>query len=104
MTRVEYPDDHVLVFDVETLVLHNMCPVIAVCVSNTAWYSWCSERLITNNFTNVGPDLNDMIPLEGSDVSQRIKKKRVVIGHNVGFDRSFVKEQYFKEVDNLKRV
>jgi hypothetical protein len=36
--QVEYPDDETLVFDVETLVLHENCPVIAVAASSTAWF------------------------------------------------------------------
>ena len=35
---VDYPDEEALVFDVETLVLHENCPVIAVAVSSTAWF------------------------------------------------------------------
>ena len=41
---------------------------------------------------------NDMIPLESPDSATRKKTKRAVIGHNVGFDRSFIREQYYLDV------
>ncbi len=43
-----------------------------------------------------------MISLEtaanGSDFATALNKQRLVIGHNVSFDRSYVKEQYFIKV------
>ena len=42
--------------------------------------------------------LNDLIPMEAKDVNVRKAQKRIIIGHNVGFDRSFIREQYFLEV------
>ena len=38
LTQVDYPREDTLVFDVETLVLHENCPVIAVAASSTAWF------------------------------------------------------------------
>ena len=98
-TKVEYPHDKVLVFDVETLVLEENRPIIAVAVSTDAWYSWCSESLFNENYSaSAQLTLNDLIPLESSDLKTRQTRKRIVIGHNVGFDRSFIKEQYYLEV------
>lgn len=57
-------------------------------------YSWCSSRLIDREFrlkSNV--ELNDMIPLEADP-----SKPSLVIGHNVAFDRTYIKEQYQFEV------
>lgn len=46
--------------------------------------------------------LEDLIPLESSTEQHGPDKKRwqdrLIIGHNVGFDRSFVKEQYYLKV------
>lgn len=46
--------------------------------------------------------LEDLIPLESSTEQHGPDKKRwqdrLIIGHNVGFDRSFVKEQYYLQV------
>ncbi len=36
-TKVDYPEDDALVFDVESLVLYQNCPVMAVAVSANAW-------------------------------------------------------------------
>jgi len=46
--------------------------------------------------------LDDLIPLETEpqSVPLRTGPQRLVIGHNVAFDRSFVKEQYFVQVMN----
>ena len=41
---------------------------------------------------------NDLIPMESKNLDIRKNTKRVIIGHNVGFDRSFIKEQYYLEV------
>ena len=66
-------------------------------------YSWCSERLINSNLSwrlDVNPD--DLIPLETKLHSSQSEfgqwMKRIVVGHNVSFDRSFIKEQYFIKV------
>jgi DNA polymerase gamma 1 len=98
-TSVEYPPDDALVFDVESLVMYKNCPVLAVAVSNEAWYSWCSQRLINNDFMYLNSlQISDLIPFESHDLNIRQSKKRVAVGHNVGFDRSYIKEQYFIEV------
>ncbi|CAF0847266.1 unnamed protein product [Adineta ricciae] len=87
---VPYPEEKVMVFDVETLVSEGNFAVLAIALSSKHWYSWCSSRLIDEEFrfkSNV--ELNDMIPME-SDPS----KPSLVIGHNVAFDRTYIKEQY----------
>lgn len=66
-------------------------------------YSWCSEYLVTNKFHwSQGVQLDDLIPLETS-LEMKVKgdESRLVIGHNVAFDRSFVKEQYYIKVSVL---
>lgn len=37
-TKVEYPDDEALVFDIESLVRFQNCPVMATAVSSKAWF------------------------------------------------------------------
>lgn len=62
-------------------------------------YSWCSKRLIDDNFAYLTSlKLSDLIPFESSDLKERKAQQRIAIGHNVGFDRSFIKEQYYFEV------
>ncbi|CAF0845752.1 unnamed protein product [Rotaria sordida] len=87
---VGHPDEKVLVFDVETLVCEGNFPVLAVALSPNHWYSWCSSRLIDEEFrlkSNV--ELNDMIPIEPNPSIPSL-----IIGHNVAFDRTYIKEQY----------
>ncbi|CAF2952900.1 unnamed protein product [Rotaria sp. Silwood2] len=87
---VDYPDEQVLVFDVETLVCEGNFPVLATALSPNHWYSWCSSRLFDEEFrlkSNV--ELNDMIPMESKPSIPSL-----IIGHNVGFDRTYIKEQY----------
>lgn len=75
-------------------------PVMATAVSPDAWYSWCSERLVKNDFKYIkNLQLSDLIPLESEDFKERQTNKRIIIGHNVGFDRSFIKQQYYLEVN-----
>ncbi|XP_013395097.1 DNA polymerase subunit gamma-1 isoform X2 [Lingula anatina] len=91
-TRVEFPDEDSLVFDVEVLVPESDMPVLATAASPNHWYSWCNQHLIKSDaqgFFKMTPD--ELIPL---DMDQGGWKEKVVVGHNVGFDRSFVKEQY----------
>ncbi len=104
-TKVAYPQDDALIFDVETLVKHQNRPVMAVAASTNAWYSWCSDIFFQDDFNGKTPiELTDLITLESPDSDVRKRQKRVVIGHNVGFDRSFIKEQYYLEVNRLKDV
>ncbi|RNA01849.1 DNA polymerase subunit gamma-1 [Brachionus plicatilis] len=102
-SQVEYPDEDALVLDVECLVKYQNMPVMATALSSRAWYSWCSERLIKNDFKYVkNLQLSDLIPLESEEKYERKKRKRIVIGHNVGFDRSFIKQQYYLEKSAMR--
>ena len=48
------------------------------------------------------PKMQDLIPLESSEQYQdNIWQEKLIIGHSVGYDRSFVKEQYLIKVWNL---
>lgn len=62
-------------------------------------YSWCSKRLIEERYSWSNQlTLADLIPLEtpvnSVNPSAGRWKERLVVGHNVSFDRSFIKEQY----------
>lgn len=80
---VPYPDEDAIVFDVETLYKVSNYPIIAVACSETAWYGWCSPIL-----TNESTSFNHLIPLN------TINKEQVIVGHNVGYDRARVREEY----------
>ncbi|XP_074645763.1 DNA polymerase subunit gamma-1-like isoform X2 [Tubulanus polymorphus] len=94
------PDSDALVFDVEVLMPEGNFPTMATAVGPDAWYSWCSSRVIKDQFKwNKQPSLSDLIPLE-TDVNSSKPltgawREKLIIGHNVSFDRSFIKEQYF---------
>ncbi|XP_034390817.1 DNA polymerase subunit gamma-1 [Cyclopterus lumpus] len=97
--KVDFPEESALVFDVEVCVTEGRCPTLAVAVSPTNWYSWCSKRLIEERFSWSNQlTLADLIPLETPINSARPPggqwKERLIVGHNVSFDRSFIKEQY----------
>ncbi|XP_056272650.1 DNA polymerase subunit gamma-1 isoform X3 [Pseudoliparis swirei] len=97
--KVDFPEDSALVFDVEVCVTEGRCPTLAVAVSPTNWYSWCSKRLIEKRYSwSSQLTLADLIPLETPINSARPPggqwKERLIVGHHVSFDRSFIKEQY----------
>ncbi|XP_029288872.1 DNA polymerase subunit gamma-1 isoform X1 [Cottoperca gobio] len=97
--KVDFPEESALVFDVEVCMTEGQCPTLAVAVSPTNWYSWCSKRLIEERYSWSNQlNLADLIPLETPINSARPTggqwKERLIVGHNVSFDRSYIKEQY----------
>ena len=89
-------------FDVETLYKLSSYPVMATAVTPNGWYSWLSPSIFQTPPTEAPPVQmpwdtstpdrypHHLIPLfpAGSD------KPRLVIGHNVGYDRARVFEEY----------
>ncbi|KAM9754131.1 DNA polymerase subunit gamma-1 isoform 1-T1 [Menidia menidia] len=97
--KVDFPLERALVFDVEVCITEGQCPTLAVALSPTNWYSWCSKRLIEERYSwSSQLTLADLIPLETTLNSARPPggqwKERLIVGHNVSFDRSYIKEQY----------
>ncbi|KAF7241560.1 DNA polymerase subunit gamma-1 [Varanus komodoensis] len=101
---VAFPDERSLVFDVEVCVEEGHCPTLAVAVSPNAWYSWCSKRLLQERYTwSSKLTLSDLIPLEtGSSLAKQEWQKRLVVGHNVSFDRAHIKEQYLVQGSQMR--
>lgn len=69
-------------------------------------YTWCSKRLIEQRYSWSNQlTLADLIPLETPINSARPPggqwKKKLIVGHNVSFDRSYIKEQYLLKVGGL---
>lgn len=81
--RVEFPWEDTIVFDVETLYKIAPYPTLAVAVSDKAWYCWTSPFLCGESDVPT-----HLIPLD------TLNKTRLVIGHNVGYDRARVLEEY----------
>lgn len=80
---VAAPDETMLCFDTEVMWKESSFAVMACASSPTAWYAWLSPWLL-------GETENDrqLIPL--GDPS----KDRIIVGHNIGYDRARVLEEY----------
>ena len=89
--HVDHPEfngqaEEMLVFDVETLPNDSPYAVMACAASKNAWYSWVSPWLLGET-----EDVQHLIPIGDSAVP------RVVVGHNVSYDRSRILEEYSVE-------
>ncbi|WVR04955.1 hypothetical protein IAU60_001967 [Kwoniella sp. DSM 27419] len=96
-------DEQVVSFDVETLYKLSSYPVMATAVTPHAWYSWLSPTIFDDppgepttqreawDRQAQSHHPHDLIPLFQGP------KARIVIGHNVGYDRARVKEEYSLE-------
>ncbi|KAF7280277.1 hypothetical protein GWI33_006189 [Rhynchophorus ferrugineus] len=102
--RVDYPLEDAIVFDVEVCVTVGKLPTVATAVSNKAWYGWVSSTLIDGSsrpHTSHQYQISSLIPLEstnsenGFQLNERHLKSKIVIGHNVSYDRARIKEQYW---------
>lgn len=94
---VPFPSDDALVFDVEVCMQEGSAPTLACALGKSGWYSWTSEKLLdpkAYRSTRYGP--KDLIPLESTEAQLAVEQRpRIVIGHNVSYDRARVKEQYW---------
>uniref|UniRef100_A0A1I8EM99 DNA-directed DNA polymerase n=1 Tax=Wuchereria bancrofti TaxID=6293 RepID=A0A1I8EM99_WUCBA len=78
--QVDKPLEDLIFFDVEVCIRDGLLPTLATAVTPKAWYSWCSDRL----------------------TNEKDLKHRLIIGHNVAFDRSRVREQYYRKGTNTR--
>ncbi|OQV22065.1 DNA polymerase subunit gamma-1 [Hypsibius exemplaris] len=109
---IAYPDADALVFDVETCLSAGKYATLAAAVSADHWYTWCSSRLVNETPELLAPgerlDLRYLIPLETDSSADSIssngswRKERIVVGHNVAFDRSYIREQYLMEGSRMR--
>ncbi|KAI8715481.1 DNA-directed DNA polymerase [Fusarium sp. LHS14.1] len=81
--KVDVPDETTLCFDTEVMWKESPFAVMACASSPTAWYAWLSPWLL-------GETENDrqLIPLGDPT------KDRVIVGHNIGYDRARILEEY----------
>lgn len=102
--RVDYPLESGLVFDVEVCMSAGPLPTLATAVSNEAWYSWVSESLIDGSTMPAGSrkfTTDQLIPIEsgrneyGGKLNEFQRKPKIIVGHNVSYDRARIKEQYW---------
>lgn len=80
---VDAPNEEMITFDTEVMYKEHPYAVMACAVSPTAWYAWISPWLLGETETQC-----HLIPL--GDPSQ----PRIVVGHNIGYDRARVREEY----------
>ncbi|KAF4551307.1 DNA polymerase gamma-like protein [Elsinoe fawcettii] len=80
---VDAPEEQVLTFDTEVMWKETSFPAMACAASDSAWYSWISPWLL-------GESASDQHLIPFGD----IKTSRIIIGHNVGYDRARVAEEY----------
>ncbi|CAH2055923.1 unnamed protein product, partial [Iphiclides podalirius] len=95
---VPFPPDDALIFDVEVLMSAGKRPTLACAASPDAWYGWVSKPVANGDpheyFENVRYE--DLIPLETDEIESTgdSNRPRIVVGHNVSYDRSKIREQY----------
>ncbi|SJX64256.1 related to MIP1-DNA-directed DNA polymerase gamma catalytic subunit, mitochondrial [Sporisorium reilianum f. sp. reilianum] len=96
---VAYPDkdDDMLVFDVETMVQEGPFPVMATAAGPNAWYSWLSPWLLQRGQDHERKD--HLIPLGPSGPNDRA---RLVVGHNVSYDRARTLEEYTLDLGSTR--
>ena len=80
---VEAPDESMLTFDTEVMWKETSFACMACAVSPTAWYAWVSPWLLGESESD-----RHLIPL--GDISQ----PRIIVGHNIGYDRARIAEEY----------
>ncbi|KAF2838443.1 DNA polymerase gamma [Patellaria atrata CBS 101060] len=80
---VDAPNEAMLTFDTEVMWKETSFACMACAVSPTSWYAWISPWLLEESETD-----RHLIPL--GDPSQ----PRVIVGHNVGYDRARISEEY----------
>ncbi|KAF9918775.1 DNA-directed DNA polymerase gamma mip1 [Lobosporangium transversale] len=98
--QVEYPRERILTFDVETVPGLSKYPVLATAVSSEAWYGWVSPWIIN-------PTLNDGLQNDCHLISfgpnRNMKgEEKILVGHNVGYDRARVLEEYCMEQNGIR--
>ena len=81
--QVAAPEGHMLVFDTEVMWKENPYAVMACAGAPDAWYAWLSPWLLGETENE-----HHLVPLGDPTVA------RVIVGHNVGFDRARILEEY----------
>lgn len=83
--KVDFPDpeEKMLAFDVEVLYKESPFAIMACAASPNYWYVWLSPWLLGETETD-----KHLIPLGDPT------KERVIVGHNVGYDRARILEEY----------
>ncbi|KAF2669874.1 DNA polymerase gamma [Microthyrium microscopicum] len=86
---VDAPQETELTFDTEVMYKETSFACMACACSPTAWYSWLSPWLLGESKSD-----RHLIPMGDP------KKQRIIIGHNIGYDRARISEEYSLEHSN----
>lgn len=98
---VDFPleEDGALVFDVETMVEEGQFPVMATAAGPNAWYAWLSPWFLQEGDRHEFKD--HLIPF-GPMNGRKSSTARLLIGHNVGYDRARIRDEYSLERGNIR--
>lgn len=111
--KVDHPLEDAIIFDVEVCMKEGPLPTLATAVTNEAWYGWVSKSLIdgsSRNFEGKQFIIDELIPMEstssenGEKLTSFHKKPKLIVGHNVSYDRSKIKEQYWLKHTGLRFI
>ncbi|KAH7355978.1 DNA polymerase-like protein gamma [Pyrenochaeta sp. MPI-SDFR-AT-0127] len=80
---VDAPNETMLTFDTEVMWKETSFACMACAVSPTAWYAWLSPWLLGESKSD-----RHLIPLGDISIT------RIVVGHNIGYDRARIAEEY----------
>ncbi|KAF9938711.1 DNA-directed DNA polymerase gamma mip1 [Mortierella alpina] len=97
---VPWPKEQMLTFDVETVPALSKFPVMACALSSEAWYGWVSPWLI-NPLTKDGRQ-NDQHLLTFGPSERKPGQEKILVGHNVGYDRARILEEYSMEQNSIR--
>lgn len=110
---VDYPLEDGIIFDVEVCMKEGPLPTLATAVTSEAWYGWVSKSLTdgtSRNFEGKQFTMDELIPIEstaeeyGKKLSTFHTKPKIVVSHNVSFDRCKIKEQYWLKSTGLRFI
>ena len=98
--QVQFPDEDALIVDVEVCVSVGNLPTLATAVSENAWYGWVNSDLAEgiDSLPTQFYTAEKLIPLGDKNKT----KPAIVVGHNVSYDRSKIKEQYSFESNAVR--
>ncbi|XP_061402848.1 DNA polymerase subunit gamma-1, mitochondrial [Musca vetustissima] len=93
---IEHPLEDGLVFDVEVCMSEGPMPTLATAVSAKHWYSWVSPRLAAQE---TQMNVRQKIPHHTTEELIPLGRQgpKIVVGHNVSYDRARLREQYLLE-------
>ena len=80
---VSAPEEQLLTFDTEVMWKESSFAVMACAASDKAWYAWLSPWLLGESESD-----QHLVPLG------QIDQPRIIVGHNVGYDRARIAEEY----------